>query len=507
MNNSGNVEFEDVQGLVRFGYGKLTETCFMLLTIANVEAAKRWLSVVPISNALETDPPPSTAVQLAFSVQGLRALGVSPALIEQFSDEFIDGMTGDASRSRRLGDIANNKPENWRWGGHAERAPHMLLMLYARQGGLAGLQKSLADLNFTAAFKAPVILPTDDNGLTEPFGFTDGISQPAIDWWQQQSTDTKTRNHYSNLLAVGEVVLGYSNEYGQYTPRPLLDERQNPLAKLLPNAEETPTLKDFGRNGTYLVFRELGQDVPVFWQFIDQAAGGAPAKREQLAAAMVGRNRDGSPLMPEIAETIPGITENEPQNHFTYDVDPSGMLCPLGAHIRRSNPRTADLPPGKSGFLARLLQILGLNQHPSEDLVAATRFHRLLRRGRSYGPKLTPEDAIKPDAPQAERGLQFICLVANISRQFEFVQNAWSMSSKFNAAQHERDPLLGHRESLLDGSVTDHFNRPDPTGPKQTTCALPQFVTVRGGAYFFMPGLRALQYLAALPNQQEQQVS
>jgi hypothetical protein len=87
--------------------------------------------------------------------------------------------------------------------------------------------------------------------------------------------------------------------------------------------------------------------------------------------------------------------------------------------------------------------------------------------------------------------------VANISRQFEFVQNAWSMSSTFGGTQQERDPLLGIRGTLASDGVTDTFTRPDPAGPRRKTCHLPQFVTVGGGGYFFMPGLRALQYIAS----------
>jgi deferrochelatase/peroxidase EfeB len=153
-----------------------------------------------------------------------------------------------------------------------------------------------------------------------------------------------------------------------------------------------------------------------------------------------------------------------------------------------------------TGPISRLIKMFGFGlNRQDEDLVASSRFHRLLRRGRTYGPLLTPEDAVKPEAPADDRGLQFICLVANISRQFEFVQNAWAMSSKFAGLQQERDPLLGVREPLLNGDLTDHFNCPDPSGPKRKTCHLPQFVMVRGGGYFFMPGLRALQYIAASP--------
>ena len=121
------------------------------------------------------------------------------------------------------------------------------------------------------------------------------------------------------------------------------------------------------------------------------------------------------------------------------------MRCPFGAHIRRANPRNADLPPGSGGLFAKLLHTLGFgNKKYRDDVIASTRFHRLLRRGREYGPGLSPEQAVQPDSPDtSEHGIYFICLNANISRQFEFVQNAWIMSTKFNAMTEESDPLLG----------------------------------------------------------------
>jgi len=531
MKNSSDFEFDDLQGLIRFAYvnyGKLTDTCFMLLNIVNATAAKKWLSTAPVTSAVLSESPPDKALQIAFSAQGLHALGLNKAVIKDFSDEFIIGMSGDESRSRRLGDVDINAPEYWLWGGDAKQVPHVLLLLYAELGNIEAWREKVEGKHFLKAFKVVTTLPTENIGQIEPFGFTDGISQPRIDWSRQQSTDMHERDRYSNLLAIGEVVLGYPNEYKQYTLRPLIDPEKDKLAAVLPNAEDEPALKDFGRNGSYLVLRQLGQDVPGFWQFVDKAACSVPEKREQLAASMVGRYRDGSPLVPEVVKDIPGIASDDHLNHFNYNEDPRGNQCPIGAHIRRANPRTGDLPSGVTGRVTRLIKILGFGgncqeqdlagsscfhrlvcwlikilgieqNRRDEDLVASSRFHRLLRRGRSYGPKLAPEDAIKPDAPAAERGLQFICLVANISRQFEFVQNAWSMSSKFSGVQHERDPLLGHRKPLMGGEVTDQFNRPNPSGPVQKTCALPQFITVRGGGYFFMPGLRVLKYLATLP--------
>ncbi|MEW8585806.1 MAG: hypothetical protein AB2531_08570, partial [Candidatus Thiodiazotropha sp.] len=115
-----------------------------------------------------------------------------------------------------------------------------------------------------------------------------------------------------------------------------------------------------------------------------------------------------------------------------------------------------------------------------------------------YGPPLTPEAALETDPPQAERGLHFICLVANISRQFEFVQDTWSMNSRFNGMRQESDPLLGGREPLINGENSDCFRLGQTDGPARKVCGLPRFVRVRGGGYFFMPGMRALKYIASL---------
>lgn len=499
MKNSNDFKFDDLQALLRYGHGKLTDTCFLLLKISNAAAAKEWLNTAPVTSAIEAKTAPKTALQIAFSVEGLRKLGVKEPVIEDFSDEFIIGMSGDESRSRRLGDIGTNAPENWDWGGKSKQVPHILLLIYAKENGIKSWRKKLEDKNFSKAFQVLNQLPTLHIGGLEPFGFKDGISQPKIDWEGQQSTDFHERERYSNLMAVGEVVLGYPNEYGLYTTRPLIDSATDSIAADLPDAEEQPDLKDFGRNGSYLVLRQLAQDVPGFWQFLHKVSDSDKNKRDQLASAMVGRERNGTPLMPKAAEPIPGLSSEDNVNHFTFNFDPDGNQCPVGAHIRRSNPRTGDLPPRVTGFISRLLKILGFDQSQDEDLVASTRFHRILRRGRSYGPELLPEDAIKPDAPVAERGLQFICLAGNILRQFEFVQNAWSMSSKFSGLQQESDPLLGNREPLMSGENTNQFNRPDPNRPTQKTCHLPQFITVQGGGYFFMPGLSALKYIAALP--------
>jgi deferrochelatase/peroxidase EfeB len=270
--------------------------------------------------------------------------------------------------------------------------------------------------------------------------------------------------------------------------------------ELLP-AEDQPACKDLGRNGAYLVLRTLEQDVRGFWQYLDKAAA-APKDRYSLGAAMVGRNLDGEPLIPPAGQKIGGISDKpgEPRNAFVYD--PRGTQCPFGAHIRRANPRNADLFGHPSGPIAGLFSRLAIPQPGfHDDLIASTRFHRLLRRGREYGTPVTPENALaSAPAGEAPRGLQFACLCANIGRQFEFVQNAWLMSTKFNGLTEEGDPLLGNRAAVGDCPVTGNFSIQREGKMARRLAGVPQFITVRGGAYFFMPSLRVLRYIARAGN-------
>ena len=493
-------EFGDMQRLVRYGNGHLSDACFLLLQVLDAAAARSWLQSAPVTNAEKEDPRPDHALHIAFTAAGLHALEISRSIIEGFSDAFIVGMAGDINRSRRLGDTGDNDPVNWEWG-HPEQ-PHVLMMLYAQENGLQTWISEIENDEFAAAFSVSKRLLTAAPGPNEPFGFADGISQPEIDWQDQLSTDLHERASYTNQVKVGEILLGYENEYGLYTDRPLLDPATVPHADILPLAEDSPTHHDLGRNGCYLVMRQLEQDVPSFWRFLDQMTAGNEHEREQLASAMVGRKRDGTPLINHSGNSVQVDDQVDltASNRFSFDEDPNGQVCPIGAHIRRANPRTGDLPPGTTGWLSRLLRTLGFGRrHPNEDLISSTRFHRLLRRGRAYGPTLSPADAINANADTNQRGLHFVCMGANILRQFEFVQNAWLMNSKFAGLAGESDPLLGNREPLLSGEATDQFSLPQPDAPAQRHASLPQFVTVRGGAYFFMPGLKALQFISTHP--------
>src|SRR6202012_3633290 len=153
-------------------------------------------------------------------------------------------------------------------------------------------------------------------------------------------------------------------------------------------------------------------------------------------------------------------SDDAPINQFTFESDTEGMRCPLGAHIRRANPRTNDLPGATNSLFSKLEHILGFGEAAyNSDVISSTRFHRLLRRGREYGTGLPVAEALHPAPPNyAKRGIHFISLGVNISRQFDFVQGAWIMSSKCGALTEESDPLLGNREPIPGCPITNMFS-------------------------------------------------
>jgi len=486
------IDFDDVQGLVRFGHGPLPEAVFVLARVTSAAAARAWLRLAPVTTAASTSSPPATALQIAFTAQGLEALGVPLSVRAGFSSEFLEGMA-DANRARRLGDVGWNAPAQWDWG-HEATVPHVVVMLFAKPGQLGALVDRTCGEAWRDAFEELRRLGTADLDGFEPFGFKDGISQPTVDWGQRRDP-ASGRHRYGNEVALGEFLLGYRNEYGKYTDRPLVGADASTGG--LPAAEDAPEKRDVGRNGTYMVMRQLRQDVRGFWRHLAREAGGDETAAEALAARLVGRTRGGDPLS-HGHRTIPGVADADAprRNQFTFDDDRAGVVCPVGAHIRRANPRNGDYAYHETG-VTRLFADLGLPGSAfQDDLVSAVRFHRILRRGREYGPSLAIAEALRPGpADDPERGLHFVCLNANISRQFEFIQGAWLMSSTFAGLTGEGDSLLGHRQRIAGGGGTDRFTI-QRDGLRRPVSGLPPFVRMRGGAYFFLPGLRALRFLA-----------
>jgi Dyp-type peroxidase family len=454
------LDLADIQGLVTYGYRQLPLARIVLLRARDASGTRSWLATLAgrVTNA--TADPTETAVNVALTATGIHRLGAPAPALAMLSDPFRDGMA-EPHRARMLGDVGGSDPGQWTWGGPGLPAVDLLLLLYASTAAtladLANRESSTCRAHGLSEIRA---IDTVDLGRREHFGFPDGISQPAIE-------GLPGKRRPDDVIKAGEFVLGYPNEYGRYTDRPLLDADADP-SSVLPVDAAGSGRPDLGRNGTYLVVRQLMQDVSGFWQFCEEATrrldGGADeTPRDWLAAKIVGRWPGGAPLTLAPVADDPSLAD---ANDFRYEqLDAGGLRCPTGAHVRRSNPRDSlDPRPG------------------SDASVAVGKRHRIIRRGRSYG---------APDG-RAERGLIFMCVCANLSRQYEFVQASWVGNAKFDGLYDDADPLVG----------AHHPNGAMFTVPalpvRRRFAGLPRFVTVRGGAYFFLPGLRALRYLAGL---------
>jgi deferrochelatase/peroxidase EfeB len=203
----------------------------------------------------------------------------------------------------------------------------------------------------------------------------------------------------------------------------------------------------------------MEQHVGRFRDFL-ASQGSTPEAQELAAAKLMGRWRSGAPLVlaPNRDDAELGA-DMQRNNDFKYrQQDPHGYAVPLGAHIRRMNPR---------------------------DTAENMNRRRMIRRGATYGPAL-PEG--QPDDGQ-ERGIAAFILCASLIRQYEFAQNVWINDRNFHGLGNERDPFVGTHDGTLEFKI--------PKRPiRQRITGLPSFTTVRGGAYFFLPGLRALRYLA-----------
>lgn len=466
------LELSDIQGLVARGYGNLPWARFLVLAVEDRAAVNPWLGALSGAVASAEDHPDDTCVQVAFTSSGLSALGLPEEVLGSFSPQFVEGMVTE-HRSRILGDLDGHAPQGWAWGGPRTDRVDALLLLYAKD---ADTLSTLCDRHredlWAGGLRVVVELDTFDIGDLEHFGFRDGISQPLIEGLSKAQTGAGVR--------AGEFVLGYRNEYGLYTDRPLIDRRAD-RHRILPRDPAGSGRSDLGANGSYLAFRQLAQDVPGFWRYVDGATraadgSGDPASRTKLAAKMVGRWPSGAPLVLSPDRDDSALAD---ANDFGYfHADELGRRCPFGAHIRRAFPRDSLEPdPG------------------SAESVAVANRHRLLRRGREYGPPLSVEDALADDPPPAareERGLHFLCLNTNLARQFEFVQHTWVNDRHFNGLYDDVDPIAAH----LTPPGSTYTIPSDPVRRRVTD--VPSFVSVRGGAYFFLPGLRAIRYLAAL---------
>lgn len=438
-----NLEIHDIQGTVLNNRPMPYFGSYVAFRINDAAAACTMLRrLIPrVSSAADWAAPRDDAwLNVAFTWEGLRRLGLRQEVLDGFPIEFRQGM---AARAALLGDVGRSDPSNWNFP-HGGNGFHVGLLVMAstpegRDAKLAIGRAALEGLDgVEVAARLDVGVPPT---MREHFGFVDGISRPFIEGQggaplPGQGTPTK----------AGEFILGYENELGELATGP------GPEA--------------LWRNGTYVAIRKIYQDVAAFRRYLRECSAD-DAGQEKVAAKMMGRWRSGCPLAlsPDVDDPALVADPNRNNDFAYFHDDPEGRKTPVGCHIRRVNPR--------DGLQASL---------------ANARLHRLVRRGAAYGPML-PEDAMRDDGQ--DRGIVLALINANPGRQFEFVQSQWVNDGDFVSQGVRSDPIIGRRDRA------DDFAYPAKPVRRRLT-GLPEFTATRGGEHVFLPGLGGLRWLARL---------
>ena len=454
-----DVELADIQGNILRGYNQplFRYLCF---AITDPVHGQQFLArLLPRITTAEpwTDRKPRWTVNVAFTANGLSAMGLPDEVTTVFPFEFRAGMK---ARAQVLVDVGESDPSQWESHWRDGRV-HLMVSMAAesiaeRDNGTTWVQDAHADLSGVALVvtqDAGKLVIDNATSPKEHFGYTDGLGNPAIDGvpGRHESGGGKMQDDGTwRPLAAGEFILGYRDEAEEIsaTPRP---ER-------------------LFRNGTFMVFRKLAQRVREFRRYVAAEGSAYPGGVELFKAKLVGRWSDGTPLMLSPNHPDPAIVSDTSRVlNFKYSDDPDGLKCPIGAHIRRANPRDTN------GFAGRL-----------------SNRHRIIRRGIAYGPWLPPGTDDAAVDSNDERGLIFIAFNASIERQFEFVQQQWMNFGNDFRLGNDKDPLIGNRAStdkmIVQGDVTGP--------PPWITSDLPTFVVTRGGDYFFTPSVSGCRLLA-----------
>lgn len=447
----------DIQGFVLRGYN-LPVARYFFLHFEDATRGRALLAALlsKVTTGQRWDgPKPDSTMNIAFTHRGLAALGLPAPALLTFPVEFQQGMK---DRAAVLGDVGVNAPEHWDAVWRDGRV-HAWIAINARTAeALSQPCNELAALIGQTA--GALVLDTQDASAqivdgkprtSEHFGFTDGFGNPEYAGVERSSQPGQGKLMAEGTwvpLATGELLLGYADEAGE-----------------VPAAPVPPLL---AKNGTFMVYRKLHQNVATFRAFLDEQAKLYAGGKEKLAAKFIGRWRDGTPL--ELSPERPDSSiaqDAQRSTNFTYGADGSGARCPIGAHIRRVHPRDAF------GFNGRLIDR-----------------RRITRRGLTYG-RFAAEGEDVSDAE--ERGVIFMALNASFARQFEFVQQQWIQYGNDARLGNEKDILMGQHGGggryMVQGDMS-------PTNPPLLCSNLPDFVELRGGDYFFIPSITALAMIA-----------
>ena len=457
-----------MQGLLKRAYKDLPEACYIMLQIRDVDAAKKWIAMATEEVTPASVKPATHALHLGFTYDGVKKLLAVGDLTEPFSREFTEGIK-QPQRSRILGDVNENSPEKWHWNNTGENAVDMVIMIFA--GDKQKLEEQYREHSRTSSSMGYVEVTrldtTAETSGREHFGFQDGLQQPRIKGFGENINGPGGAND----INPGEFIFGFKNEYDKFPISPHIKIRK------------TGKVLDIGKNGSYMVFRQLEQDVKKFWKFMYDTAKTDPDFADKdavyIAAKMMGRWPNGNPLHLASKADDPVLPKEEMDNFLFRHKDPDGFGCPIGSHVRKSNPRD------------------GMDSDPVTSIAVAKR-HRILRRGRPYGeplaPTMAPQDMLESEKA-GTRGLYFICFNTNISRQFEFINHTWNNNAKFDGLYNDIDPIMGF--PFLKGEYTGSEFTIQACPFRKKVKDIPQFVYVRGGAYFFLPSISTLRLMGS----------
>ena len=507
------LESDEVQSIVFRGLPAYRYTLSAAMALPDDRAQRRaWLDLLcrQVRFGEHPDLSQRIATFVGFSARGIaRCLDCHdrPEEAERVMSTFPSAFRlGMANRAAVLGDRGTSAPGGWRWtdadtAAGAARTADVMLFIYGTtlEECRLALDRHYAILKPAATWEIAT-QPTEKTlqaeeasrsrgeraaPMYEHFGFRDGISQPII----RGSQRAAATGNAADLVAAGEMILGYRNSAGYVAPAVTVPAEHDPGDDL---ETDTPAFasrfprfdgsrgsdsRDFGRNGTFMAVRQLAQDVDGFngclaaqrqklesYPGLREAIGG-PVTEDWIGAKMMGRWHTGASLIdaPHAVEGRPPPDTADNDFNFASD-DPQGLRCPFGAHIRRANPRGSLAP-----------------DDPAQGVIE--RRHRLLRRGRPYS---------GADGDPAERGMLFVALCADLERQFEFLQQSWIGSPAFHGLTNEPDPITGPPPC----NGTHDFTIPTTAGAI-TLEGLTSFVTVKAGGYFFLPGRSALRFLAS----------
>lgn len=447
----------DIQGFVLRGYA-LPFARYLFLEITDATRGQacigRLLDQITTGEHWDAGKPDWT-LNIAFTHKGLVNLKLPDASLLSFPVEFLQGMK---ARGEILGDTGKNASENWDPFWREARVDIWLAVnsktketLEARCSHLQTLMSETGGATIIGSQDAGALLINGKWSSKEHFGYTDGFGNPdflGVERDTQPGQGKLMADGTWAPLATGELLLGYADEAGELPVAPV------------------PHL--LASNGTFMVYRKIHQNVATFRQYLDDKAKLYAGGKEKLASKLIGRWRDGTPI--ELSPDAPNeaiVSDKQKNVNFTFGNDLAGTRCPIGAHVRRTNPRDAF------GFNGKLINR-----------------RRITRRGLPYG-SYVPED--QPVRDDGEHGIIFMALNASLFRQFEFVQQQWMQYGNDARLGNDKDMLLGNHEArdkyVIQGTE-------DPSNPPFVCGNLPNFVELRGGDYFFLPSMTALRMIA-----------